>query len=198
MLIYYLDDEQSTRWWPLFRDVVSPPQHVHHHRSLELKSGCSIGSSLWQWWSIRYINGEFTCIHCGVLRNFTIKTVPLSVVNVFKKMYSAIREIMLVVMKCISRPKVRNCFWYKLSTSEPERILCATLTAEIQRPAHTQTRSIIWVSVTEILHFVTQLQRFLRSACCSLYNTYPCSPHDNENTGTHANNNIIIINCFLF
>jgi hypothetical protein len=34
VLIYHLEDKQYARWWPQFRDVVSPYRHDHHHQYL--------------------------------------------------------------------------------------------------------------------------------------------------------------------
>jgi hypothetical protein len=36
VLIYHLGDEQWARWWPQFRDVVSPRRHDNHHHHHDL------------------------------------------------------------------------------------------------------------------------------------------------------------------
>jgi hypothetical protein len=33
MFMYHLGYEQQARWWPQFRDILSPHQH-HHHQNL--------------------------------------------------------------------------------------------------------------------------------------------------------------------
>jgi hypothetical protein len=51
MLIYHLGDEQQARWWPQFRDVVSPHRHEHHYtncRSCKIYSG-PMGGELFVW-----------------------------------------------------------------------------------------------------------------------------------------------------